>query len=131
MHAITNILKEATINKWPYPKTFETLKANGLIRYEVRFSPYYKATFEMNTGETLVEHNLDGYVPVAVQASFNNHNIKKAIEKHITEQTHYVDFLHDIAANGATHYKVDIAQRTVTYFNDLEDQQHIEYVPGI
>lgn len=131
MHTITNILKEATINKWPYPKTFEALKANGLVGYEVRFSPYYKATFEMNTGEIVVEHNLDGYVPVAAQPPFNSHHIKKAIEKHIVEQTHYVDFLHDITANGATHYKVDIAQRTVTYFNDLENQHHTEYVPEI
>ncbi|RTL05865.1 DUF1398 domain-containing protein [Candidatus Dependentiae bacterium] len=127
---IKNILKEATINKYPYPKTFELLKSNGLLKYHIHFANYYKAVFELDSS-TFVENTLEGYVPVKASELFNNAGIQNAIHKHIVEHTDYIDFLHDIAANGATHYKVDIAKRTVTYFNDAEDQHHTEHVPTV
>lgn len=125
---IKNILKEATINKWPYPKTFQLLNNNGLQSYEVYFADFYKARFTGVFG-CFVEDCLDGYKKIQSNKNFNPEGIKSAIFNHITKQTSYLDFLNDIAAQGATHYKVNMKQRTVTYFNADETDSYIEYVP--
>lgn len=128
MNIIKNILKEAALNKWPYPKTFEALKVNGLQNYEVHFADCYKAQFNSIAG-SFSEESLDGYSPIKANNHFNSEGIKNAVIKHVTEQTHYLDFLQDAAENGATHYKVDMDKRTVTYLNADESASYIEYVP--
>lgn len=125
---IKNILKEATINKWPYPKTFKLLKNNGLQSYEVYFADFYKARFTGVFGD-FIENHLDGYKKIESNKNFNPEAIKNAIFKHITQQTPYLDFLNDIAAQGATHYNVDIKEQSVTYFNADKTHSYVEYVP--
>lgn len=130
MNTIKNILKDAMMNQWPYPKTFEALKAEGLQNYEVRFIGSYKAEFNGTFG-SFTEENLDGYNSIKESDHFNSNGIKNAVIKHVTEKTHYLEFLQDAAANGATHFRVDIAKRTVTYLNSDESASYIEYVPEI
>lgn len=128
MNNIKNILKDATVNQWPYPKTFGALKAEGLQNYEVHFADYYKAHFNSTLG-SFTEDSLDNYTTIKANKHFNSEGIKNAVIKHVTERTHYLDFLKDAAENGATHYKVDMDKRTVTYFNVDESASYIEYVP--
>lgn len=128
MDTIKNILKDAMMNQWPYPKTFEALKAEGLQNYEVRFADYYKAEFNSLDG-SFTENSLDGYTPIKSNKHFNSDGIKNAVIKHAKEKTHYLDFLQDAAANGATSFRVDIEKRTVTYLNSDESASYIEYVP--
>ena len=129
MNCIKNILKEATINQWPYPKTFALLKDNGLQRYQVSFGQgFYNAEFEGTFGR-FTEASLNGYSPLKANEHFNSEGIKNAILKHVTKKTHYLDFLQDAAENGVTHYKVDMATRSVTYFNSNESASYTEYVP--
>lgn len=125
---IANIDKEAKINSWPFPKKFEALKAASLESYEVHFADYYKAQFN-GTYTHFIKETLDGYSPIKASSNFNAEGIKNAIIRHIKEKTPYIDFLQDIAANGSTHYKVDMKERTVTYFNADESSCYREKVP--
>lgn len=128
MNKIKSILRDSTINRWPYPKTFEALKAEGLQNYEVHFADYYKAQFN-GTTTSFTEDALDGYTTIKSSEHFNSDGIKKAIIKHVIEKTSYLEFLQDAAANGATHYRVDIGERSVTYLNADESASYVEYVP--
>ena len=130
MQNIKNILKEATLNHWPYPKTFEALKAAGLQRYEVQFANKYRAVF-FGTGGTFVEDTLEGYKSLKAGDKFSPEGLKDAVIKHATKRTHYLDFLIDAAENGASHYKVDMKKRTVTYFNPSETESYEETVPQV
>ncbi len=128
MNKTKEILKEATINQWPYPKTFEALKAAGLEHYTVHFADYYKAEFK-GKFDNFTEEHLDGYNSIKVSDNFSADGIKNALIKHVAQRTRYLDFLQDAAENGVTHYKVDIAKRTVTYFNLNESAHYVECVP--
>ncbi|MDF3047200.1 MAG: marR [Candidatus Midichloriaceae bacterium] len=129
MKAIVDIRNESKKDRWPYPKTFQVLKDNGLQNYEVHFADYYRAEFNGDFG-SFTEEPLEGYSPIKANEHFNAEGIKNAVIKHAIERTPYLDFLQNAAANGATHYKVDMDKRTVTYFNADESVSHIEYVPN-
>ncbi|WPX97891.1 DUF1398 family protein [Candidatus Fokinia crypta] len=128
MNIIKNILKDGMINQSPYLKIFEALKAEGLQNYEVHFISSYKAEFN-GIFRNFTAENLDGYSPIKESNHFNSNGIKNAIIKHVTERTHYLEILQDIAANGATLFRVDIAKRIVIYLNSDKSASHIEYVP--
>jgi uncharacterized protein YbcV (DUF1398 family) len=130
MNEITRILKEATENKWPYPKTFESLKKAGLKSYEVWFEGSYRALY-MTDSERFTKTSLEGYKPLKVGTHFFKEKIKDAVINHVIKQTHYLDFLNDIAMYGTSHYKVNMEKRTVTYFNPAESEFYEEHVPKI
>lgn len=128
MEKLKRILKEATEQRWPYPKTFEALKAAGLVAYEVQFVKHYRAFFIADSCY-FEEGHLEGYIPPQVEASFHVEGLKKAIMHHATERTAYSDFLTEAAKNGVSHYNVDMKARTVTYFNADQTLSHQEQVP--
>jgi DNA-binding MarR family transcriptional regulator len=128
MNEILNILNEAWDNKWPYPKTFQVLKEAGLRKYSVRFTDTYQSQFIGEFGE-FKKDALEGYAPVKAASKFDAVGIKNAIINHVKESTHYHDFLRDVAAHGCTHYKVDMNDRSVKYYNHDESECHVEHVP--
>lgn len=129
MNTIENILQEAKDQRWPYPKTFEALKKTGVDAYSVRFARGpFDATYQGTFG-TWQESPPQGYQTLETANHFSQEGIKNAIIKHMQEKNSYLNFLTEIAAQGASHYTVDITKRTVTYFNPDETQFHEENVP--
>lgn len=128
MKKIAAIIMEAKTNRWPYPKTFEALKEAGVKLYRVKFSEKYQTEYQGDFG-SWTEKPPVGYHPIKVAPRFSGEGIKAAIIRHMKEHTSFVEFLEDIAASGASHYEVDMAKRTVTYFNLDSSQYQQEHVP--
>lgn len=127
---IKEILINSKENKWPFPKTFQMLKDEGLQRYTIYFSDSYESIYEGSFG-TFREESLQGYTPLETSQEFSAEDFKNALMYHIKNNTHYLDFLKDAARCGVSHYRVDMDARTVTYYNPDESQSHIEVVPTI
>jgi uncharacterized protein YbcV (DUF1398 family) len=130
MHIVQKILTEAKTYQWPYPKTFETLKKAGVLSYIVIFAKNqeYNATY-ITTENTFKEEIPKNYIPLKAAENFDGNKIRQAIIRHSKKETDFVHFLAEIAQAGATHYKVIMENRTVTYFNNDESKFHQEKVP--
>lgn len=128
MEHLKQLLQQSKENKWPYPKTFEALKAAGVRFYTVNFAGYYAATYSGSFG-TYEERGLEGYTPLTASNSFSITGLNQAVIHHTVNQTHYLDFLKEAAASGSTHYVVDLEKRTVTYYNTDESSSYQELVP--
>lgn len=91
MKIVKNILKESKDNKWPYPKTFEALKAAGLQSYKVEFINSYHTSYKGTFG-TFEEDSIEGYKALKLSKEFSAEGVKNAIIKHMKEHTHFLDF---------------------------------------
>lgn len=128
MHNIEKILTEAKQNKWPYPKTLDALRAEGVTSYKVTFKNDYQAIYKGEFG-TWKEATPNGYQAVLTATTFDSSKVQKAIMNHIEKNTSYTEVLVDLAASGVAHYLVDAVKRTVTYYNNDESMNYSETVP--
>lgn len=128
MYDLEAIIKTARIDQWPYPKTFEMLKRAGVASYTVHFTDEYNATYLGSFG-TWKEATPSGYKRLQTAKQFSEEGVKASLSRHIENQTTYSQLLAELAENGVSHYKVEIAERTVTYFSDDEMQFHQQNVP--
>ncbi len=128
MNKLEQVLANSKLNKWPYPKTFEALIEAGVTSYRVNFKNEYESIFYGNFG-TFQEPALPGFHPLKIAKAFSAQGVKESIIKHMQEKTSYMEFLADIASQGASHYVVDMSKRKITYLNPDESESHIENVP--
>lgn len=128
MKSIEAIQHEATVNKWPYPKTFEAYKTAGIRLYRVLLGESYQVIYE-GTSEVFEQTGLEGYQYIKAAKIFSQDGVKEAIRIHMNEKTSYVQLLADIAHAGVTHYVVDMSARAVFYYNEDETEFHREDVP--
>ncbi|HEV2916705.1 MAG TPA: DUF1398 family protein [Candidatus Babeliales bacterium] len=127
---LTEILKEAKEKLWPYPKTFEVLKDAGVISYNVSWTNAYKAVYQT----TLDEYHAPmpaGFTLVPIASEFSAEKVKQALLDHQQKKTNFVQFLNDLAVAGVSHYRVDMSNRTVTYYSPSEKQSYVQHVPSI
>jgi uncharacterized protein YbcV (DUF1398 family) len=124
---ILNIAKESKEQKWPFPKTFEALMDAGVRSYTVRVSDCNRL-YDTSEGE-LHDMPLEGFKPLAIAHSFSKQGILDALQLNREKKTDYLGFLSNIAKSGVSHYIVNMADRSVTYFDSSETKFHKEYVP--
>lgn len=125
---LEQLLATSKKERWPYPKTFEAMKALGMESYDVYFAQDYKTEYKGTFGEW-TEGAPEGYHPIAVSSIFSAAGVKAAIMRHAEKKTDYIGFLEEIGQAGASHYRVDMATRAVTYYNPAETGSHVELVP--
>lgn len=128
INQIANIIKQSKENGWPYPKTFAALKEAGVTSYEVKLANY-EATYFCPAGEWQ-ERAPQGYQSLEIAESFSQQAVKEALARHQQSQTTYVEWLAETAAGGVSHYRVDMAERTVTYYDKDERNSVVERVPS-
>lgn len=128
MLTIETMLAEAKANQWPYPKTFQMIADAGVEYYVVKFVDNYDASY-VGTSGVWHEPVPAGYVPSVLSDTFCAEGVKAAIKRHMSKQTNFVQLLVELAAQGVSHYRVDMKDRTVTYFNEDESQSNVEHVP--
>jgi uncharacterized protein YbcV (DUF1398 family) len=125
---IEQLLQESKTNKWPYPKTFDTLKALGVTSYTISFADKYSAIYSGSFG-TYQEKTPPGYHAMHIADTFSADDVKIAIMRNMQKITNYIEFLEEIAKAGSSHYTVDMASRSIKYFNNDESQFNQENVP--
>ncbi len=110
-----------------YPQLFDALKNNGVSYYHVNVSCHQ---IEYVGDNDHVVHEGPAGFNVEVGA-FNEHSVIQAIRRSQRRETDYPTFLKEIAAAGISNYRVDMTERTVSYFGQDPAQKYIEKVPVI
>lgn len=127
LHKIQQICKLSKEEKWPYPKTFEALKAAGVQSYEVQLNPYtivYKGESQQWKEPTPAIESFK------ISSKFNKNGIVETLNIHRIKKTTYLEFLKGIAAAGVSHYIVDMNQRHVAYHGYHLNDCYVEGVPS-
>lgn len=128
-----NIQKVAEISriskseKWPYPKTFNSLKEAGVESYRTQVSNH-ELTY-MGGGKSWIEKTISDRATIPVAGVFNSSEVAKAIQKHSAEKTSYESFLNGIAAAGVVCYVVDMVKREISYQGANAGEAYVEKVP--
>lgn len=122
---IEEIAEKSKVEKWPYPKIFNALKAAGVEYYET--SVLTHEIVYHGSGESWTEPAPDGFGTLQVSPEFDGAGVKEAILRNQRKETDYTGFLQGIAAAGCTHYRVDMNTREIAYMGHGE--QYVEKVP--
>jgi DNA-binding MarR family transcriptional regulator/uncharacterized protein YbcV (DUF1398 family) len=127
---INAILNQAKQERWPYPRTFQTLKDAGVEHYRVSWLEGWQASYEGNFGSATEEAPKEFQQP-SISSSFVAKEVKEALIRHMEKKTSYWEWLVETAAAGASHYVVNMEQHTVTYFDPEEKHSLVERVPSL
>jgi uncharacterized protein YbcV (DUF1398 family) len=119
------IFKHAAIEKWSYPQVFDALKVSG-VRYYITDVVRYEIEY-FGDEESAVEEGPEGFR--AEIGPYNEAKVIEAIRRTQRKETDYPTFLKEIAAAGITNYRVDMQDRTVSYFGNDPKNKYIEKVP--
>ena len=123
---LKEIEKEAEEKHWSYPYLFNSLKANGVERYETNVLTH--EIKYVSGGTSFVEGPPDGFKPLTASPKFNEEALKSALKRIQARETNYQQFLAEIAAAGVAFYRVDMKPRTVTYHGPGKEKL-VEPVP--
>ncbi len=122
---IEEIAEKSKVEKWPYPKIFNALKAAGVEYYETSVSTH--EIVYHGSGESWTEPAPDGFGTLQVSPEFDVAGVREAILRNQKKETDYTGFLQGIAAAGCTHYRVNMNTREIAYKGHGE--QYVEKVP--
>lgn len=122
---IEEIAEKSKVEKWPYPKIFNALKAAGVEYYETSVSTH--EIVYHGSGESWTEPAPDGFGTLQVSPEFDVAGVREAILRNQRKETDYTGFLQGIAAAGCTHYRVNMNTREIAYKGHGE--QYVEKVP--
>lgn len=126
---ITTILKEGKAQQKPYPIIFEELKNAGVTEYTVSWkNSDYRATYIGSFG-TVHEPAPAGFKPVLIAADCDLDAAKQALRENQQKKINFVEWLTKMGAAGMSHYRVDMINRTVTYYDPTKKHHFTEQVP--
>jgi MarR family transcriptional regulator, transcriptional regulator for hemolysin len=127
---INTILKEGKAQQKPYPIIFEELKKAGVTSYAISWKSGYEGIYTGNFG--IVHESMPaGFKPVTIAKECNIEAAKQALKEVSRDKINFVEWLTKMGAAGFSHYRVDILNRTVTYYNPSEKESFTEKVPTI
>lgn len=124
---VVEISRISKFEKWPYPKTFNSLKEAGVESYKTQVSNH-ELTYT-GGGNKWIEKTVSDREVIPVASKFNGSEVAKAIQKHAAEKTSYDSFLQSIAAAGVVCYVVDMVKREISYQGANPGESHVEKVP--
>ena len=123
---VEEIGKKSKAERWPFPKTFEELKAAGVASYKFDVATA-ETTFTGDDGAYFSEV-LDAAGAVSIAPALDASAVLAAIKRHMMDKTPFLDFRADAARAGVQYWEVDMNARTCAYFGK-DGGRHIEQVP--
>lgn len=124
---IEEISKVSKAERWPFPKTLTALKDAGVDYYNVDLTTY--EIVYHGDGKTMKQSGVLSFEHPPKKGSFDQNALVKALRKHQTEGTSYKDCMKEVIEAGILRYRVDIKERTCTYFGSSKGESYIEKVP--
>jgi uncharacterized protein YbcV (DUF1398 family) len=125
---IMELCKQAVNQDLPFQKFFTKLKEAEVRAYEVDVALCQIIYFGNN--EVSFQQPLTDLYPnllsVSIASTYDKNTLIKTLQKDKSCKSYEV-FLHDLAAAGVARYRVDLAQRTVSYYGD--HQVYVEHIP--
>lgn len=125
---INAILKEGKAQQKSYPLIFEELKSVGVTEYTVSWKKGYEGVY-VGTFGTVHEKTPDGFTSITIAPESDLDAAKQALRENQQKKINFVQWLVKMGAAGMSHYRVDMINRTVTYYNPSETQHFTEQVP--
>jgi uncharacterized protein YbcV (DUF1398 family) len=122
---LNTIFKHAAVEQWSYPRVFDALKAAG-VRYYITDVVRYEIEY-FGDEESAVEEGPQGFR--AEVGVFNQAKVVEAIRRTQRKETDYPTFLKEIAAAGVSNYRVDMKDRTVSYYGHDPRNKYVEQIP--
>jgi len=123
---IEEIATKSKVEKWPYPKIFNSLKDAGVEHYETKVANHEITYF--GGGKSFQEPITSEVVTLAISDQFNENAVQEAIRSNQSKGSTYMEFLEGIAGAGVNSYQVDMSERTVTYMA-ANGEKYVEKVP--
>lgn len=123
---ILEIAQQSKLEKWPYPKIFDALKAAGVESYEVDVAHQFivykgkNQEFSEKSEKTAILPISNTFDVKAVQAAIRNNQMKK---------TTYDEFLKGIGEAGVVKYLVVMENRCIYYQGAHQEDEHVETIP--
>jgi uncharacterized protein YbcV (DUF1398 family) len=124
---IENIAATSKVEKWPYPKIFNSLKDAGVEYYETKVANHEITYF--GGGKSFQEPISSKVATLTVSDQFNESAVQEAVRTNQSKGSTYMEFLEQIAGAGVDSYRVDMSERTVTYMG-ASGEKYIEKVPN-
>ncbi|MBS0650996.1 MAG: DUF1398 family protein [Verrucomicrobia bacterium] len=124
---IEEIAKVSKAERWPFPKTLTALKEAGVAYYDVDLMTY--EIIYHGDGKSLKQSGVLSYQQPPKKGPFDKNALFKAITKHQTEKTSYSDCMKEVIEAGIVSYRVDIIERTCSYFGSSEGESYVEKFP--
>lgn len=125
---VTKTLGDAALESWPYPRVFQALKEAGVRYYETDVLRY-RIEYVGDTG-SYVESGPVDFGPLTVGHAFDEEAIQAAIRRAQEGEMDYPSFLNALAAAGVPRYRVDMTERTVTYYGVGNNLRYVQKVPA-
>lgn len=125
---IRQISEQSKSEKWPFPKTFETLKSEGVMSY--RFDVPTCETVFMGDNGIAYSELLAGAERIEIAPTLDADAVAPAIKRHIANHTPFLDFRIEAARAGVEYWEVAMDARTVTYVG-VNGDKHVEQVPAL
>lgn len=124
---VEQISKVSKVEKWPYPKTFKSLKDAGVLSYQVDTSTYLTIFYGKN--ELFEICAPQDFKCLNIAKDYNIVLIKSAIQNSQKGLIDYPQFLKEIAQAGVSHYLVEMPLNKITYFGARPGEEYIESIP--
>lgn len=115
--------------KWPFPKTFDTLKDNDVVSYSVSWDNGYQSHFTLSDASIIEESSPEWFTQPVIATNFSHSMAKQALLIHQQGKTTYPEWMREMAEAGITDYVVLMDSRSVIYYNTDKSQSITELVP--
>jgi uncharacterized protein YbcV (DUF1398 family) len=123
---VEEIFTTSKQERWPYPRIFHALKDAGVESYDADVASH--EIIYRGHGESCVESSPHAANQLAINASFDQDGVQRAIRRNQSKQSNFAQFLSEIAQAGIQRYRVDMNARTVTYIG-IRAEEYVEKVP--
>jgi uncharacterized protein YbcV (DUF1398 family) len=110
----------------PYPVYAKKLREAGIDQYEVNIE-VPAVTFRQHNGEEI--RMSESWSGIRCEDTFEQEDVKKALERVQLGITDYVDFLKEIAAAGVHTYLADLTGMKVIYRGMGAGESYTETIP--
>lgn len=123
---VEEISRVSKLEKWPYPRTFNSLKDAGVESYKTNVSNH-ELTYN-GDGKSWVE-KAPNAPTIDISKTFDATAVAMVIQKHTTEKTSYETFLKGIATAGVVCYVVDMNKNEISYQGANPGESYVEKIP--
>ena len=124
---IMEISKVSKAEKWPFPKTLTALKEAGVQYYDVEL-PTATIVYHGH-GQEMTESGIPSLQNLPPVGKYDLKALKEAIRIHQVNRTPYAEVMKEIVKSGVMRYRVDVVNRTCTYFGKNANEKYVEAFP--
>jgi uncharacterized protein YbcV (DUF1398 family) len=123
---VTEISEQSKREKWPFPTTFDMLKAAGIE--SCRFDVSTGGTLFIGADGTSFMESMPGAPRLGIAPAFKAAEVAAALRRHQKARTGFLEFRGEAALAGVRFWNVDMKARTRTFVG-MDGGVFVENIP--